>query len=58
MLYRVAGSPTINGKTQFEDVSSDAYYANAVAWAVEKNITTGSAMISSCRTALALVRKW
>lgn len=41
MLYRVAGTPTVNSKTQFEDVDSDAYYANAVAWAVEKNITTG-----------------
>ena len=40
-LYRAAGSPAASGSS-FSDVSSDAYYANAVAWAVEKGITTGT----------------
>ncbi len=29
-------------KPSFADVAADAYYANAVGWAVEKNITTGT----------------
>lgn len=40
-LYRAAGSPAASGFS-FSDVSSDAYYANAVAWAVQQNITSGT----------------
>ena len=40
-LYRAAGSPAASG-SGFSDVSSDAYYADAVAWAVQQNITTGT----------------
>lgn len=40
-LYRMAGSPAANG-SNFSDVSSDAYYADAVAWAVQQNITSGT----------------
>ncbi|MDY3926769.1 MAG: S-layer homology domain-containing protein [Anaerotignum sp.] len=40
-LYRAAGSPAANGSS-FSDVSSDAYYADAVAWAVQQNITSGT----------------
>ena len=40
-LYRMAGSPAANGSS-FSDVSSDAYYADAVAWAVQQNITSGT----------------
>ena len=41
-LYRAAGSPEYTNKTNpFEDVSSNAYYYDAVLWAVEKNITKG-----------------
>ncbi|MDO4270785.1 MAG: S-layer homology domain-containing protein, partial [Eubacteriales bacterium] len=40
-LYRAAGSPAASGAS-FTDVASDAYYANAVAWAVSKGITNGT----------------
>lgn len=41
-LYRAAGKPEYSNKTNpFTDVSSSAYYYDAVLWAVEKNITRG-----------------
>ena len=40
-MWRAAGSPAANG-SGFSDVSGDAYYADAVAWAVENGITTGT----------------
>ena len=40
-LYRVAGEPAVEGTVSFSDVSSDSYYAKAIAWAVEKGITNG-----------------
>ena len=40
-LYRVAGSPAVNGSAGFSDVAADAYYAQAVAWAKEHGITDG-----------------
>ena len=41
-LWRAAGSPEPENMSSFEDVSADAYYAKAVAWAVENGITTGT----------------
>ncbi len=41
LLYRAAGNPAVSGTARFSDVAADAYYANAVAWAEEKGITTG-----------------
>lgn len=41
-LYRNADSPATTGATVFADVSLDAYYRNAVTWAVEENITNGT----------------
>jgi len=41
MLYRAAGSPETTAETDFADVKATAYYAKAVAWAVENGITTG-----------------
>lgn len=41
LLYRAAGNPAVSGSARFSDVAADAYYANAVAWAEEKGITTG-----------------
>jgi hypothetical protein len=41
-LWRAAGSPTASGSVTFSDVSSDAYYAQAIAWAVENGITSGT----------------
>ncbi len=41
-LWRAAGSPEPKAMSSFADVSMDAYYAKAVAWAVENGITTGT----------------
>ena len=40
MLYRLAGSPAADGSA-FTDVPAEKYYASAVAWAVQNEITTG-----------------
>ena len=40
-LYRASGSPAVSGKAKFSDVSTTAFYADAVAWAAKKGITTG-----------------
>ena len=42
-LWRAAGSPEPTAAGGFTDVPADAYYAKAVAWAVENGITTGVA---------------
>ena len=41
-LWRAAGSPEPKAMSTFVDVSADAYYAKAVAWAVENGITGGT----------------
>lgn len=41
ILYRYAGSPNCTTEIPFSDVSAEAYYANAVAWAYENEITGG-----------------
>ena len=41
-LWRAAGSPVVNYAMDFSDVPADAYYAKAVAWALENGITTGT----------------
>lgn len=41
MLYRAAGQPAVSGSAGFEDVAADAYYADAVVWAVANGITEG-----------------
>ena len=40
-LYRASGSPAVSDKAEFSDVSTTAFYADAVAWAAKKGITTG-----------------
>ena len=40
-LYRASGSPAVSGSAEFSDVSTTAFYADAVAWAAKKGITTG-----------------
>ena len=40
-LWRAAGSPEPMNMSDFTDVPKDAYYAKAVAWAVENGITLG-----------------
>lgn len=42
LLWRAAGSPKANGSNPFTDVAQDSYYYNAVLWAAEKGITSGT----------------
>lgn len=39
--WRAAGSPVVSGSS-FSDVATDAYYVNAVSWAVANGITSGT----------------
>lgn len=42
VLHRLEGTPNVSAKTiSFADVSDDAYYSDAVAWAAENGIVTG-----------------
>ena len=41
-LWRAAGSPEPESLRSLSDVPADAYYAKAVAWALENGITTGT----------------
>ena len=41
-LWRASGSPEIGTANPFSDVSSDAYYYDAVLWAAEQGITGGT----------------
>ena len=41
-LWRAAGSPEPKGTVNMTDVPQDAYYAKAVAWAIENGITSGT----------------
>ena len=41
-LWRAAGRPESSGNTAFADVPADSYYAAAVAWAAENNVTNGT----------------
>ena len=41
-LHRSEGSPAASGVGSFTDVPADAYYTNAVAWAVKSEITAGT----------------
>ena len=41
-LWRANGSAAAAGASAFTDVAASAYYASAVAWAVENNVTNGT----------------
>ena len=41
-MWIAAGSPAPSKTASFTDVDADAEYAQAVAWAVEKGVTTGT----------------
>jgi uncharacterized repeat protein (TIGR02543 family) len=41
-LWRAAGKPAVSSANPFTDVSKDAFYYNAMLWAVEKGITQGT----------------
>lgn len=41
-LWRASGCPVVSGSNRFEDVSAGAYYHDAVLWAAQSGITTGT----------------
>lgn len=41
MLWRLAGSPVIDGEMPFDDVADGAWYEDAVRWAVSEGIVMG-----------------
>ncbi|MBR7178751.1 MAG: S-layer homology domain-containing protein [Oscillospiraceae bacterium] len=41
MLYRHAGSPTVEGENTFADVPAESFYTDAVIWASENGIVNG-----------------
>ena len=41
-LWRAAGAPAVTGAMSFTDIAPDAYYYQAVLWAVQQGITTGT----------------
>ena len=41
-LYRYEKSPVVSGGNAFTDVPSNAYYTNAVQWAVNNGVTSGT----------------
>ena len=41
-LWRAAGSPVVNYAMDLSDVAEDAYYGEAVRWALSEGITTGT----------------
>lgn len=41
ILYRQAGSPAVSQAAGFSDVSADAWYADAVAWAAASGVVSG-----------------
>ena len=41
-LWRSEKSPAAGSVNPFTDVSADAYYANAVLWAVKESVTSGT----------------
>ena len=40
-LYRIAGSPNVNGTNNFKDVEAGSWYYDAVTWASENGIVLG-----------------
>lgn len=42
ILYRLENEPAVTGTTAFTDVAADQYYANAVAWAAQNGIVSGT----------------
>lgn len=46
-LWRANGSPAVSGNSAFLDVTSDAYYATAVAWAEKNGVTGGIGKVCS-----------
>lgn len=43
-LWRAQNAPIVSAKNPFADVAEDAYYCQAVLWAVKEAVTTGTAV--------------
>ena len=41
ILYRLAGSPPVEGISSFDDVEENQWYTDAIIWAEQEQITTG-----------------
>ena len=41
VLYRLAGQPAVDGTLTFRDVPADAYYRDALLWAVDQGVVKG-----------------
>ena len=41
-LWRCDGKPQVSGENPFTDIAANAFYYNAVLWAVGENITNGT----------------
>lgn len=59
-LWRAAGSPEPSGTAAFTDVTADAYYAKATAWAAEKGMADGEtfAPADPCTREMAVEFMW
>ena len=42
VLHRLAGSPSVSGKTPFTDVAAGTWYSDAVLWAYQNDIVAGT----------------
>ena len=45
-LWRAQKSPVVTAANPFADVSVDAYYVNAIQWAVSEGVTTGTSAVT------------
>ena len=45
-LWRAQKSPVVTAANPFADVSADAYYVNAIQWAVSEGVTTGTSAVT------------
>ena len=43
-LWRAEGSPAASGSNPFVDVVNGAYYADAVLWAAQNGVTSGTSV--------------
>ena len=59
-LWRAYGSPSTNTKNPFSDVKSSDYYYNAVRWAYDKGMVTGSTFGGDrpCTRSMAVTYMW
>ena len=59
-LWRASGSPAVSGENPFTDVSDNVYYYQAVLWAAENGMASGTAFSPNepCTRAMAVEFMW